>query len=98
MEFYFDTGLAYTGLIPTRDNDQIGLAVAYGNLSPPQANVFLSRGSSNAGYELLLESTYSAIVNKWLSIQPDLQYVIHPGATGALGNALVVGCRASITF
>ena len=31
-------------------------------------------------------------------IQPDLQYVLHPGGTRQYGNALVVGVRAVVDF
>ena len=31
--FYFYTGLIYRGLIPGRDEDQVGVAFAYGNFS-----------------------------------------------------------------
>jgi porin len=33
LPFYFHTGLVYKGLIPGRDQDQLGVAFAYGNYS-----------------------------------------------------------------
>jgi porin len=33
VPFYFHTGLVYKGLIPGRDQDQLGVAFAYGNYS-----------------------------------------------------------------
>jgi porin len=33
LPFYFQTGLVYKGLIPGRDQDQLGVALAYGNYS-----------------------------------------------------------------
>jgi porin len=33
-----------------------------------------------------------------ISIQPDLQYILHPGGTQQYGNALVVGMRAAVNF
>jgi porin len=33
VPFYFHTGLVYKGLIPARDQDQLGVAFAYGNYS-----------------------------------------------------------------
>jgi len=47
---------------------------------------------------MVLEATYQAQINKWLSIQPDLQLIINPGGNQDLGNAVVIGGRASITF
>jgi porin len=55
-------------------------------------------GSVGVGAEMVLEATYQAQINKWLSIQPDLQFIINPGGTRDLGNAAVIGGRVSITF
>ena len=34
----------------------------------------------------------------WLEVQPDLQYVVHPGTDPALDDALVAGVRLEISF
>jgi len=52
----------------------------------------------NPDYEIVIEVTYQAQITPWLVIQPDLQYIIHPGGTRDPGNALILGGRASITF
>ena len=94
INFYFDGGLNYKGLIPTRDNDVLGMAFAYGHLSNnPQDN----EGSSNPGYEIVLEATYQMELTQWLSLQPDVQYVIHPSGTDT-ANALVLGAQATVSF
>ena len=94
INFYIDGGLTYKGVIPTRDHDVLGVAVAYGHLSDnPQDN----EGNSNPGYEIVLEATYQIELTPWLSLQPDLQYVIHPSGTD-ISNALVLGARATLSF
>jgi len=98
MNFYFEAGLTYKGLIPTRDNDVIGLAFAYAQLGNTARNSLVSEGSVGVGAEMVLELTYQAQITKWLVIQPDLQYIINPGGTQDLNNALVIGGRAAITF
>ena len=50
------------------------------------------------GAEMVLEATYQAQINKWLSIQPNLQFIINPRGTQDLGSAAVIGGRVSITF
>jgi len=58
------------------------------------------------GTEELIELTYRAQVNPWLTLQPDLQYVINPGAgvqdpddqPRNIRNEIVVGCRGVVTF
>ncbi len=96
--FYFDTGLAYTGLIPTRDNDVVGIAFGYADVTHDAAQVLFDEGSREVGYEIVLEATYDIEVTPWLHVQPDAQYIIRPGTTGDLENAFVVGGRASIVF
>jgi len=94
INFYVDGGLNYKGLIPTRDNDVLGVGFAYGHLNDnPQGN----DGSSNPGYEMVLEATYQIMLTPWLSFQPDLQYVVQPSSTD-IPNALVLGGHATISF
>jgi porin len=47
---------------------------------------------------MVIEFTYQARITPWLVVQPDLQYIINPGGTTDLNNALVIGGRASLTF
>ena len=47
---------------------------------------------------MVLEATYQAQITKWLTIQPNMQFIFNPGGTQDLDNALVVGGRLSITF
>ena len=55
---------------------------------------------------MVLELTYHAKITPWLTVQPDFQYVIHPGGnvpqpdnpTQALKDAAVFGLRGTITF
>ncbi len=96
--FYFDTGLAYTGLIPTRDNDIVGVALGYADLSDGAAQAAFDEGSREVGYEIVLEATYDIEVTPWLHVQPDAQYIIRPGGSGDLGNAFVLGGRVAIIF
>lgn len=98
LGFYFDTGLSYKGLIPARNDDTFGVAFAYGQLSNGARQSLYDEGSRGVGAEMVLEVTCQCQLTPWLTLQPDLQYVINPGATQDYGNALVVGARASITF
>jgi len=98
LNFYFDTGLTYKGLIPTRDNDTLGLAFAYAQLSNGARSLLEDEGASPAGAEMVIELSYQAEITPWLVVQPDLQYIINPGGTTDLDNALVIGGRASVVF
>jgi porin len=98
IAFYFDTGLTYKGLIPSRDDDTIGIAFDYAQLSSGAQQAAIISGSVGVGAEMVLEVTYQAQITKWLSMQPDLQFVINPGGNQDLKNALVIGLRTAITF
>jgi len=98
LNFYFDTGLTYKGLIPSRDDDIIGIAFAYAQLGNTARNSSIDEGSVGVGAEMVLEVTYQCQITPWLVIQPDIQYIINPGGTQDFDNAFVIGGRAAITF
>jgi porin len=99
--FYSDTGLTYKGPIPTRDNDILGAAFAYAPLSSGAKRAARAAGAVAVSAEMALEVTYQAQITPWLSVQPDLQYIInptHPGANQHISNALVLGGHVTLTF
>jgi porin len=98
LSFYFDTGLVYTGLIPSRDEDQIGIGFAYAQLTNGARRTLEFEGSRGVGAEMVLEFTYKCILTPWLYIQPDAQLIINPGGTQDLQNAFVIGGRVSMNF
>ena len=98
LDFYFDTGLTYKGLIPGRDNDTIGLGFAYGHLSNGARSALMAQGFAPTDSEMVAELTYQAPITRWLIVQPDLQYFINPAANSELTNALVIEARATIIF
>lgn len=87
-------GSTWVGPIPGRPQDQAGLGAAYVNFSNTDPMLFPE------GYELALEAYYQLNLTNWLTIQPDLQYVINPGGggLGATEDALVGILRVIVTF
>ncbi len=86
---YFVTGgLVYRGLIPGRDNDTTSWGFAYGQFSNNLSEI----------YEMVLELTHNFEIAPWLSIQPDLQYIIRPGGTGNIPDAFVLGGQIVLEF
>ncbi|MBN8711007.1 MAG: carbohydrate porin [Verrucomicrobia bacterium] len=98
LGFYFDTGLVYTGLIPTRDEDRLGVGFAYAQLSNGAQDNLELEGSTGVGAEMAVEFSYEAVITPWLSVQPDAQLIINPGGTQDLNNAFLVGGRVTVTF
>jgi porin len=77
----------------------MGLALAYGLLSNDAiSSTAQTQGTSLSQNTFDIEFTYQLQLTQWFTLQPDIQYVIHPGMTQTLGNALVVGLRTTIIF
>lgn len=98
IPFYFQTGMVYKGLIPGRDDDQAGVALAYGDYSYDKQITDEKKGRPVQTYEGVLEVDYRVQVGKWAYFQPSLQYIIRPGANGLLANATVIGFQTGVTF
>ena len=94
---YADAGLVYTRLIPSRDADKLGIAFAYSKVGSLTAAETASAGYPGS-FEAVAELSYSLQFSQAVSIQPDLQYILHPGGTQQYGNALVLGVRAVVNF
>jgi len=93
---YLGLGAVYTGLIPGRDEDQLGFAIASAENGSPYKRALAAGGSFTESRETNLELTYRAQVTPWLALQPNVQYVINPGTDPTLDDAVVVGLRAEI--
>ena len=110
---YLDAGLAYKGLIPGRDDDTVGLSVAYARLGDDarRADTDMIRVTGQAmprrRAESIVEATYQAVVVPGFTLQPDAQLVLHPGGgianprdpnAGRVKNAVVLGMRATVQY
>jgi porin len=90
------TAACLRGLIPGRSNDVAGFAVSYGSFSSDSA----SPAPRSPGRwpprstELVSEWSYSIQVARWLAVQPDVQYIVKPGGSSAIPNALVGAFRS----
>jgi porin len=109
---YVDAGLTWKGTFPGRDDDIVGVAFAWANLSHSlrslDHDVFTFTGVNQPiqSSEMVLEVPYKAPITPWLMLQPDFQYIIRPGGgvpnpnnpTSTIGNAAVFGLRSVVTF
>jgi porin len=95
---YLGAGVVYTGPFKSRDEDQIGFAIAAAGNGRDFKRSIRMAGGTPEDYETNLELTYRAQLTDWLAIQPDVQYVINPGAVGGLRHALVLGVRLEIGY
>jgi len=89
---YFGAGLVRQGAFSGRPDDLLGLAIAHARLSSG-----LHQTDERLGLaETALELTYAIPLSDRLAIQPDLQYIIHPGGDRTLDDALVIGVRMAV--
>lgn len=99
LPFYFQAGLVYQGLIPTRDNDLTMFALGYGSYSFYNIQALQDNGVVNQpNYSMVLEWDYRIQINKWAYFQPFVQYIIKPNGTGAVANATILGFQTSVNF
>ena len=98
VDFFFDMGFTYKGLIPGRDEDSFGLAYGFAALSPEARNDIGAAGGDGAVSEMVLEATYQCVLTPWCILQPDAQLIVNPGGDNSAPNAFVIGARLAITF
>ncbi|MCH7948919.1 MAG: carbohydrate porin [Candidatus Dadabacteria bacterium] len=82
--FFISGGFIYKGLVPNRNYDKAAFGFAYGTISDD---------IKDKDYELMLELTYIIQATPWLKIQPDVQWIVHPGGSSDIPNALVLGMQ-----
>jgi porin len=83
FEHHVGGGLAWTGAVPGRDDDVLGLGASWVKFSDRGGAGFTEDG------ELAVELFYKMRLLKWLSVKPDLQYIQHPGGERGRDDAWV---------
>jgi porin len=98
FDAYFGAGFVASGLVPGHAADELGLAFAMARNGNHYMLGQQQQGIAAQRAETTLELTYLSQINPSLSVQPNLQYVIHPGTTPTVSNALTFQLRAEIAF
>lgn len=81
-------GVTWTGPLAARPDDILGFSANYAHVSPQAALPH--------SYELALEWLYQLPLWKWATLQPDVQFIIHPG--GQYPDAVVGTLDLTIQF
>ncbi|MDQ3115390.1 MAG: carbohydrate porin [Verrucomicrobiota bacterium] len=90
VPFYFDTGFNFRGIFSSRVADTLGIGFSYTQLSDGPA--------AGGGNEKVVELTYRLALGDHVSVQPDLQVIIHPGAREDAATAVVAGLRLNLSY
>ena len=99
-----ETGVIYRGLLQADAGDQLGLGFAFLDVSDRIANATRAANRRDGthfaapDFEATIELTYRFQLTPRCATQPDAQWIIHPGASRAIANALVIGLRTTIAF
>jgi porin len=91
-----NAGLTWTGLFDSRPTDKLGVAVGVIHVTTAGQQLIKAVGIGGGfEYETSLELTYRAVLSDWLTVQPDIQYIINPGlvspVNGKVKDAFVFG-------
>jgi porin len=104
MPYFFNAGVVARGIFASRPTDVAAIGVVYGHFSndlqdAQRRQQLLNPALGVQQYEMALEFTYKfSFLKGALYFQPDLQYIIRPGGTGQISNALVLGFQAGVNF
>lgn len=93
FDSYLGAGLVYTGLFPSRDEDQLGLAVAM-----VKNGATFKMANPTFDNETNIELSYRMQITPWFAIQPDIQYVMNPGTDPTVPDATYFALRFEIVL
>lgn len=91
-----EAGVTYTGLFSGRDGDVLGAGFIYSRISPDARTDTGARLPTH--HEAVIELSYQAALTRYLTIQPDFQYIMNPGAVHPARDAIVAGMRFGLAF
>lgn len=94
IDYYWQVGCSYKGLIPTRDKDVTAFSVAQGIVSEQ----YRHNVNHSADRETVYEWYYQIQLTPWCTISPDLQVITNPGGGKDAHDAFVGGVRLRIIF
>ncbi len=98
LAHYVQLGAVYTGLLSGRPEDQVGLSMAIATTGSKYRDLLARDGVATTRNEMGWELTYRAPVKSWLTIQPGIQYVVHPDSNPELKNAVVALLRCEMNW
>jgi porin len=89
MRYFWSGGMTWTGPFRRLHKDVLALGFA---------TEFFSEALVDQTVETVLEAAYSFNVTTWLTITPDIQYIIRPSGMQSIDNAFLAGVLLYWTF
>ncbi|MDJ0851426.1 MAG: carbohydrate porin [Myxococcota bacterium] len=94
IAWFWSLGLQYVGALPTRDAD----VLAFGVYQAIGSGRYRDEVDSDFDHETGIELYYRIAALPWLTVTPDFQFIVDPGATGAADDTAVLVLRFRVTF
>jgi hypothetical protein len=95
---FYLTGLVWEGLFAARPRERTGFAASIGWYGDALNDGRAADGLPRQSHEAVLEVNHRFALGRGIQLQPDLQYIIRPGGTGDIDDALAIGARVSVDF
>ena len=94
---FVGTGLVYTGALPSRPEDQLGLALSSAGNGGTYRRALAADGFATDRRETNVELSYRFGVTKWFTLQTSVQHISNPDTNPELRDALAIGLRFELT-
>lgn len=91
-------GLTYMGAFAARPKDVIGFAVGRTHVNPRGQEFSPIPQALQPTAEYVGELYYGFNIAGWLTLRPNLQYVVHPGGLRQRGDVAVLGLKAAVAL
>ena len=114
IDLYADAGVEFIGLSDKRPDDKLGIAAGYAHISKRAQQLdsdyrtLVTPTWPQRSFEGLVTAVYQYQVREGWTVQPNFQYIIHPGGGAtlpsgpfpgrSLKNAAVLGLRTTLKF
>ena len=103
INFQFDGGIVVAGLVPNRPHDRFGVSVLHARAADAvrafdRDTIAFGGTGPVRDYETNVELSYIAQIVPGWTVQPDFQYIFHPGLGRSGRDAKVVGVRTQLRY
>jgi porin len=95
---YPNIGAVYQGPIPGRPQDFAAFGLALLAAGDDFQDFQQATAPPAQDYEMVIELNYRINFTRYFYVQPGMQYVIQPGGTGTIPDALVLGGQVAVVF
>lgn len=91
---FWSVGFQYDGPLPARDEDRWGAAM----YSIHASDQFKAAGNPTFSRETGYETYYRLQLSPWMTFTPNVQYIVNPGGSSVIDDAVAANLRVRITF